>query len=421
MILAWAGRYMDHHPARTSEWPLIAKLVLASSFLFHSATLPLFIIAVAPRGLYHESPYAYYFYVVLSLALASVSFLVRRRLHFRVLLLVRVGLLLLFCAPFGRYLDIRLLLIITLTLEASIFEGFPTNLICSILLLLGSLFLTVPALLAGEDPGQIVDDITGYVLCAGLVAVLSCTMTYYREEMVHYGRETVKLSSAVEELTRAQTGYLELARDAEERSTYAERNRLSAELHDSLGYTFTNLMMMLEAAKELIERDPARLRDLVNTGLGLVRQGMQDTRKTLYLLRERQELKPPFLTAVARLIEVFKRATGVDVKVEYTNFPFETEERVESAVYHFIQEGIVNSFTHGKANRISIIFWCDEEKLQVSIQDNGVGVNTIIEGIGIRGMRERLGRLGGTLVMHNTQDGFHILARIPTREQEWRS
>ncbi len=413
---------MATDPARTKERPLIAKLVLATTLGFHGAALLLFVVAASPRGLYSESPYVFYVFLAVSAVLACAAYLVPLKLHFRILFFVRAGLLLLFCAPFGAYLDIRLLLLMVLCVETCVFDAFPANLVfCGAILLASLAFADLPGLLRSPDRSQLIHDLIRYVLSASLVALLAGMMTYYRERTVEFGNEVAKLSSVVEELTRAQMGYLEFARSAEERSSQSERNRLSAELHDSLGYTFTNLKMMLEAAKDLIQQNPAQLEDLLETGLEQVQRGMKETRNALYLLRERREEKPPFLTAVHRLIEVFRKATGVAISVDYANFPLEPGEAVESALYHFVQEGLVNSFSHGKAGRISVIFWSDEERLRVSIEDNGVGVDAIVEGIGIRGMRERLGKLGGTLSMGNVPGGFQIVAQVPAREDLWRS
>lgn len=401
---------------------LTAKVVLACSIAFHAATVPIFAIVVVPQALYTEPPLVYYLFLAVSGFLATISYIVRTKRHFRVSLLVRAALLLLFCRPFGPYLDIRLLLIMSITVEIGIFESFPSNLIASTLLLLASLaFANVFVYLTRPLRGRFVADLVRYILSASLVTVLSSMMALFREHMVEYGREMLRLRSVVEELTRAGTGFLEFARTAEARSIKSERNRLSAELHDSLGYRFTNLKMILEASKDFIDRDTSRLRELLETGIGQVEEGMLETRRALHLLRERPENEPPFLSAVHRLIDVFRNATGIGIAVDFANFPSSTGHQIDSALYHFIQEGLVNSFSHGKANRIDVIFWADEEELQVVIEDNGIGVDTIVEGIGLRGMRERLGMLGGTLSMGNTSAGFRIVARVPAQEELWRN
>ena len=74
---------------------------------------------------------------------------------------------------------------------------------------------------------------------------------------------------------------------------------------------------------------------------------------------------------------------------------------------------MTNAFRHGKATKIRIYFHAADEFLNITIIDNGVGSTQIMEGIGIAGMKERLGEFHGDLSLHNGIDGFEIKARIP--------
>ena len=101
------------------------------------------------------------------------------------------------------------------------------------------------------------------------------------------------------------------------------------------------------------------------------------------------------------------------VRLDYGNFPENCGEEAASAFYHFIQEGLVNAYSHGKATNIRISFWRDDENLQVTMLDDGRGATELTEGIGIRGMRERFGKLGGTLNIEFPVDGFRLSATVP--------
>jgi len=101
--------------------------------------------------------------------------------------------------------------------------------------------------------------------------------------------------------------------------------------------------------------------------------------------------------------------------VEYANLPFSCGVEVDDFIYHFIQEGLTNSFRHGRATNIEVLLWKDEEKITVTLRDNGRGCESIKEGIGILGMRERLGKFGGTLEFRNPAHGFEMCAEIPLR------
>ncbi len=404
---------MASHDVHPPGRPSIAKAVLAGSLFCHAATVLQFLLVAVPRKLYHEAPGVFLVFLGASAALSAAMYLAGTAAGFRTFLVLRALLLMVFTAPFGPYLDITLTLLLFLIAEISVFEDFPLNLLFSSLVTAGTAATTFLSPYAAGRGGL---ESISFLLCACLAALVGSIMTLYRQRMVAYGREMQERGSALEKLARAQMGFLDFARTAEERSMLNERNRITAELHDSLGYTFTNLKMVLEASKDLIEIDPGKLREQLETGLEQVNQGMRETRRALYQLRETAATRTPFLTAVHRMVGVFEKSTGVRVTVEYTNFPPDCDEEAASALFHFIQEGLVNSFGHGKASRIRVVLSNDAENLQVRIEDNGRGAGAITEGIGILGMRERLGRLGGTLTVQPMPGGFQIAATIPARE-----
>ena len=89
---------------------------------------------------------------------------------------------------------------------------------------------------------------------------------------------------------------------------------------------------------------------------------------------------------------------------------------MDSVLLRFVQEGLANSFRHGKASKVNISMWRTADEIRVSIRDNGDGVQDIEqieEGIGLSGMRERFGLLGGGILFHNVADGFELTAIIP--------
>jgi pimeloyl-ACP methyl ester carboxylesterase len=83
------------------------------------------------------------------------------------------------------------------------------------------------------------------------------------------------------------------------------------------------------------------------------------------------------------------------------------------AASHFVQEGMLNAFSHGKASAIRVSFRASEEELRVSVKDNGGGAKEVQEGIGLAGMRERIQKLGGSLEYGSSAQGFDIVMRLP--------
>ncbi len=238
-------------------------------------------------------------------------------------------------------------------------------------------------------------------------------MVLYRERDSASRLKIKQLNVTVNQLLDANVGFQQYASSIQNASILQERNRLSRDIHDTIGYTLMNLIMMLEAAQDLIDRNTEELKKLLLRTVEQCKDGFRETRKALHALRQESIEEVRGLRAIRKLVEGFQLATAITVEVEYGNLPWSLSEEVEVALYRLLQEGMTNAFRHGKASRINIGFWRNDSELIVTVRDNGSGSGEIVQGIGITGMRERIEGMGGVVKAHNVVDGFELSARIP--------
>jgi signal transduction histidine kinase len=376
-----------------------------------AAALAVFELRDRPAGSYSEAPAAFYFLLAASSAL---SFDMSRRpsaARFRAEAALWLFLFLMLTFQFGASTDCRALVLLGFLVLLARGEPFPLNLALGLSSIAIAAAVYALAAAGASAPG-VAAALLPFCSILGLASVALCSLSRQRGRAELLAAEGSGLRDVVRRLAETQLGYLEFARSAGEKSSADERNRLSAELHDTIGYTLTNLEMILEAGIDLVETDRSRLKDLLRTGLTQARDGMVETRRALYLIRGQVD-RPRFLNAVRELASVFGTTTGMRVRVDYGAFPAACGEEAESAFYHFIQEGLVNAFSHGKARNVKLYLGADPENLSVSIIDDGIGAEEVAEGIGIMGMRERFGRLGGTIAVESPVDGFKITATVP--------
>jgi signal transduction histidine kinase len=242
---------------------------------------------------------------------------------------------------------------------------------------------------------------------------MSSLVLYYRELIVREAKEKDELDVTVKSLMEANKGFQQYAASIEQRSLQKERNRITRELHDGLGYIFTNLKMMMDAAEVFIRRNqPDELRKLLKKASDQADQGLEETRKSLHVLRT-SESHIEGLRRIQNMIDVFKKATGIDIRTHYGNIPWSFGSRIDGTVFRLVQEGMINSFRHGKATRIDLKFWQTNSEFQIHIRDNGRGAAEVEEGIGMLGMKERLEQLGGQMIAHNVDGGFELSVTIP--------
>jgi len=210
-----------------------------------------------------------------------------------------------------------------------------------------------------------------------------------------------------------------VARDALRRVVNAqelERRRLARELHDETGQALTSILLGLRGLEGV--KDEATLKTAVGEVRDLVRSTLQDVRRLAVELRPKALDDFGLVPALERLTDNFAEQTGM--AVEFTpNLPggdrFPPE--VETALYRLVQESLTNIIKHAQAKEVSIVLQRKAESVSVIVEDDGVGFEPGREtgdGIGLLGMRERVGLFGGRVVIESRPGaGTTIVAEVP--------
>jgi signal transduction histidine kinase len=308
--------------------------------------------------------------------------------------------------------------LVAILLEISISERYPLNMAISFAAIAGYAATRYLGAAGGfVPPVEALESVLAAdvdtVLYGAIFTFASCLLLVYRERSIQQGEEIRRLDRAVATLSDANLSYQQFASVAEQQSMMEERKRITREIHDVIGYSMTNIIMMMEAVTDMMRRDPGKVGELVSLARRNAEEGLDEIRHALHLLRAQEQPPATSLDAIVRLARNFQTATGVQVALELGNVPTTMERPIEETLYHLVQEALTNSFRHGKATLVKIMMWMTERLLIVNIWDNGTGAGAFSEGIGLAGMRERLARLGGTLGIRTTDGGFQVTAEIP--------
>ncbi len=207
------------------------------------------------------------------------------------------------------------------------------------------------------------------------------------------------------------------AAEVEEESIHKERNRLIREIHDIMGYSLVNVSLMMEICTDYHHKNEydavAMQIDKVKTH---VREAHEQVRYSLRNLRTYKKVLTG-IQAYHNVIKTFKKTTGIEINVEYTNIKTNYKPEIDAFIVRFLQEGLINSFRHGKASKIDIMFFenvvGESWDLLIYITDNGMGAVDYKEGLGFIGMKERIASLNGKIHFLNLKNGFQIVATIP--------
>jgi signal transduction histidine kinase len=234
--------------------------------------------------------------------------------------------------------------------------------------------------------------------------------------------ELDRLTESLLEVTKLNLSYQDYSASVEEKSALEERLRLTRDIHDAVGYALTNTIMLMRAASLMCAKEPEKLPSLLESARMDADQALAQVRAILGDLRKREIRGAAGPNAIARAARAFRASTGVEVDLDFGNFDWaafgkaEDGDQAAFAASHFVQEGMLNAFSHGKATSVRVSFRASEDGLAVSVKDNGGGAKELHEGIGISGMRERIEKLGGSLDYGSSAGGFAIEMRLPLKE-----
>jgi signal transduction histidine kinase len=188
-----------------------------------------------------------------------------------------------------------------------------------------------------------------------------------------------------------------------------ERQRLSRELHDSLGQ-----MLIALKLKYLSENDENSSNEL----LKLIDQTIEETR------RLSNDLKPAELdefglsSALERLCNTAESISKLKIHLNIDGLPSHMSRKLQTYIYRIVQEGIHNIIKHAAADNAEIIFQTMDEVLIIIIKDNGKGMS--VKPIncnthhGIKNMEDRASILGGNIGIKSSENsGTKLIINLP--------
>jgi signal transduction histidine kinase len=224
---------------------------------------------------------------------------------------------------------------------------------------------------------------------------------------------TAQLDTANQSLRELTARLLQLQDD--------ERRRIARELHDSVGQLLAGLTMNLSAVGADIER-LIKTASMVTDSAALVHEINKEVRTISHLLH------PPLLdeaglaSALRWYIEGFAERSNIKVDLEFPDDFGRLSRELETAIFRTVQECLTNIHRHADSPIAKISVARTSSDVRVEVADVGRGISPEKQeemtalgtpGVGIRGMRERLRQLGGSLDINSNGKGTVVVARLP--------
>lgn len=223
-------------------------------------------------------------------------------------------------------------------------------------------------------------------------------------------------------LERRSEQQTDLAREAEDQmrelsqqlvaAQEEERRKLSRELHDHVGQTLTALRMELGRIDRLRVGANPRLASTVGECRQLVDDMVHTVRDLALGLRPSMLDDFGLQPALEWQARDFTRRSNVPVELAMTGALDSLSDQHRTCIYRVVQESLTNCVRHARAGRISVAVHAHRDALEVSVSDDGVGLDPTRRrsGFGLRGIEERVRELGGRVSLQSASGQGATLA-----------
>ncbi|HEV7655387.1 MAG TPA: histidine kinase [Mycobacteriales bacterium] len=202
------------------------------------------------------------------------------------------------------------------------------------------------------------------------------------------------------------------------RAVSEERLAMAQDVHDGIGHSLAVIAMQAGVAAHVLDRDPARARELLATVVTTSREALDGLRADL------ERMRTPAGSAARRpapgladLPVLLDRMRDGGLRLSVTLPPSEgtapVPPDVGAAAYRIVQESLTNVLRHAGTDEASVRVALDGA-LHVEVADRGTGPGGGEGGSGIAGMRRRAESVGGRLdAGPRDGGGFLVRAELP--------
>lgn len=219
----------------------------------------------------------------------------------------------------------------------------------------------------------------------------------------------------LEELKLANEKLKEYASKVEQLTLIEERNRLSREMHDSIGHHLVSVSLQLEILKKIIKENEDALK-IVETLKKEISDSIQDLRDVVKTLRKPYEFDIPIEESIKNLIENFIKIKNIKIDFEIDDSLKDLPSDYKITIFRVCQEALTNIEKHSNASEVSIKLKNINNEIILTIEDNGVGFPSEIkeDSFGLKGIKERAKILNGKVTFENRpQGGARIVFSLP--------
>ena len=257
-----------------------------------------------------------------------------------------------------------------------------------------------------------------YILTAGLImllALLYYIINFYRqrinaEEIINSQQQEINLQKIRELEDNIKISSMQSMLEGQEN----ERERISKDLHDSLGGLLSTIKLQFDSVQSKMEK-VGGLREYKSANR-MLDTAVEEVRSISQNLQPGSLMKLGLIPALKDLFNRFDEEIYPEVDFQYYNIPDKIPNMVALSIYRVIQELLHNTIKHANANEILIQINTENDELVIQFEDDGLGydINNIKKkGMGLENMKSRINYLKGQLSVDSKEgEGTSTLIHV---------
>ncbi|MQA07302.1 MAG: sensor histidine kinase [Pseudonocardiaceae bacterium] len=245
---------------------------------------------------------------------------------------------------------------------------------------------------------------------SGMLVAFAVFIGWWLDRVI---RQSEQRRELIEKLEASRA---EVSRLSHEAGIAGERERLAAEIHDTLAQGFASIVTLAQAAESTVDAGDAQTRKHLSLLARTARENLAESRALVAALAPSALETGTLDAALCRQLEQLASELGarVDHQIDGTPGPLRTS--VEVVLLRAGQEAMTNIRKHAHADSVVLRLAYTESAVCLTITDNGAGFDPAepTDGFGLRGMRRRVEQVGGTLSVHSGPgEGTRVAVEVP--------
>ncbi|SHL68771.1 Signal transduction histidine kinase [Chitinophaga jiangningensis] len=191
---------------------------------------------------------------------------------------------------------------------------------------------------------------------------------------------------------------------------------IALDLHDNIGQLLGLTIMTLSAVNV---EDKEKAKEKIGAAEEFAKRSVKEVRALARLLHGEEQINRGLVAAIALELEWMEKARQYQVTYDHNVPEIPGSKDKETMLYRLFQESLNNIFRHAQAKEIHINLEYSNQRLLLSITDDGIGFNVnevlkLQKGMGLHNLHKRAGMIGGEAIIHSAPGaGTQVAISIP--------